>query len=195
MYLFIGLGNPGENFSKNRHNVGFMVIDSIAVKNNFPKFINKNKSFISIKNFDFGKMILLKPNTYMNDSGISAFKVKSFYNLKNENIYVFHDEIDLEASRIKVKTSGGNNGHNGLKSLDKYIGNDYHRIRIGIGRPKIQCKGTINEKVSKWVLSDFSTREKNDWLNDILEKISNYYEDLVKKNFNDFLTNLYNKKV
>ncbi len=195
MFLFIGLGNPGESFSKNRHNIGFMVIDSIAVKNSFPKFTNKNKSFLSIKTFSYGKLILLKPNTFMNDSGISAFKIKSFYNIKNENIYVFHDEIDLEASRIKVKTAGGNNGHNGLKSLDNHIGNDYHRIRIGVGRPKIDIKYPNDEKVSKWVLSDFNKRERSQWVNATLEKVSNCFEDLLKKNFNDFLTNFSIKKV
>tara|TARA_B100001778_G_scaffold147258_1_gene121207 strand:- start:586 stop:1173 length:588 start_codon:yes stop_codon:yes gene_type:complete len=195
MYLFIGLGNPGERFSKNRHNIGFMVIDYIAEKNNFPKFINKNCSFFSSESFNGKKLILLKPNTFMNNSGISAFKIKSFYNIKNENIYVFHDEIDLEASRIKVKTAGGNNGHNGLKSLDDHIGKDYHRIRIGVGRPKSVDKYSNNEKVSKWVLSDFSKKEKNEWVNSTLEKISNCFEDLLKKNFNDFLTNFSSNKV
>ena len=86
MYLFIGLGNPGERFSKNRQNIGFMVIDSIAVKNNFPKFTNKNNSLLSSKSFTGEKLILLKPDTFMNNSGISAFKIKSFYDIKNENI-------------------------------------------------------------------------------------------------------------
>ena len=195
MYLFIGLGNPGERFSKNRHNIGFMVIDSIAVKNNFPKFTNKNNSLLSSKSFTGEKLILLKPDTFMNNSGISAFKIKSFYDIKNENIYVFHDEIDLEASRIKVKTAGSNNGHNGLKSLDSHIGNDYHRIRIGVGRPEIDVKYPNDKRVSKWVLSDFNKRERSQWVNATLEKVSNCFEDLLKKNFNDFLTNFSIKKV
>ena len=195
MYLFIGLGNPGKKYSKNRHNIGFMVVDAISKEKCFPIFSKKNNSYVSLKIINGEKLILLKPDTFMNNSGLSALNLKSFYNIHNENIYVFHDEIDLEASRIKVKTAGGNNGHNGLKSLDDHIGNEYHRIRIGVGRPKSVDKYPNNEKVSKWVLSDFSKKEKNEWVNKTLEKVSNCFEDLLKKNFNDFLTNFSSNKV
>ena len=190
MYLFIGLGNPGEKFLNNRHNVGFMIIDAIASRYNFPNFKKKSNSYVTLKILNSKKVILLKPNTYMNDSGLSALNIKMYYNLHNEHIYVFHDEIDLKASKIKIKTSGGHNGHNGLKSLDNHIGRNYHRIRIGIGRPSNKLKNKNDDIVSKWVLSDFSSSDRQLWLNSRIDRISDCFEDLLDKNFNSFLMNI-----
>ena len=192
MYLLIGLGNPGRKFLKNRHNVGFMIIDSIATKNEFPKFKKKNVSCVSVKIVQGKKIILLKPNTYMNNSGLSAIETQSFYKIKNENIFVFHDEIDLEVSKIKIKTGGSNIGHNGLKSLDNHIGNNYNRIRIGVGRPLQNLLNKQEEHISKWVLSDFSLKDNETWLHSTIEKTTYYFEDLLDKNFNKFLMNIYN---
>ena len=189
MYLFIGLGNPGKKYSKNRHNIGFMVVDAISKENCFPIFSKKNNSYVSFKNINGEKLILLKPDTFMNNSGLSALNLKSFYNIDNENIYVFHDEIDLVPSKIKIKKGGGHNGHNGLKSIDSYIGKDYHRIKIGVGRPKIMIKEKKDELISKWVLSDFQKIDEEKWLKKILQTISQNFEDLKEKNFEKFLLN------
>ncbi len=189
MYLFIGLGNPGAKYSKNRHNIGFMVIDAISKEKSFPTFSKKENSYISLKKINGEKLILLKPNTFMNDSGLSALYLKSFYNLNNENIYVFHDEIDLEPSKIKIKRGGGHNGHNGLKSIDNNIGKDYHRIKIGVGRPKIIFKENRDELISKWVLSDFKKIEEEKWVKRTIEIINVNFEDLIEKKFEKFLLN------
>tara|TARA_B100001175_G_C19217006_1_gene498730 strand:- start:7 stop:567 length:561 start_codon:yes stop_codon:yes gene_type:complete len=186
MYLFIGLGNPGLKYISNRHNIGFMVIDKIHALYEFPIFSEKKNSRLSIKILDNEKIILLKPTTFMNLSGISAFNIKSFYNIKNENIYVFHDEIDLKPSEIKIKKGGGNNGHNGLKSIDNYIGNDYYRIRIGIGRPVISSMDKKSDLVSNWVLSDFTKTEKTVWLENSIDLISKNFNHLKKKEFDIF---------
>ncbi len=190
MYLFIGLGNPGHEYSKNRHNIGFMIVDEILNENNFPSFKNKYNSLITTKNFNGKKSILLKPNTFINNSGLSASQIKSYFNLHNENIYVFHDEIDLCPSEIKIKTGGGHNGHNGIKSIDNHIGKDYHRIKIGVGRPNIPNSKNKNEIISKWVLSDFKKDEQNTWVNEITKTISKNFQELQDKNFNKFLKNL-----
>ena len=187
MLLFIGLGNPGIKFKNNRHNIGFMVIDNIHKINNFPKFSKKFDSYFSIKNIFGINLILTKPTTYMNNSGISISKIKSFYKLDNENIFVFHDEIDLSQNIIKLKTGGGHNGHNGLKSLDNNIGKNYHRIRIGIGKPVIEGSEKKNELVSNWVLSNFSNFERSNWLNKLIEKITTNCDSLINKDFNKFM--------
>ena len=192
MYLFIGLGNPGLKYVYNRHNIGYMIIDKISELYKFPNFLKKKNSSLSIKKIENEKVILLKPTTFMNLSGISVQNIKSFYNIKNENIFVFHDEIDLEASKIKIKTGGSNNGHNGLKSLDNHIGNNYNRIRIGVGRPLQKLLNKENEQISKWVLSDFSLKDNETWLHSTIEKTTYYFEDLLDKNFNKFLMNIYN---
>ena len=189
MYLFIGLGNPGAKYSKNRHNLGFMIIDAISKEKSFPAFSKKENSYISLKKINGEKLILLKPDTFMNDSGLSALYLKSFYNLNNENIYVFHDEIDLEPSKIKIKRGGGHNGHNGLKSIDNNIGKDYHRIKIGVGRPKIIFKENRDELISKWVLSDFKKIEEEKWVKRTIDIISVNFEDLREKKFEKFLLN------
>ena len=123
----------------------------------------------------------------MNNSGLSALDIKSFYKIKNEDIYVFHDEIDLDSSKIKIKKAGSNNGHNGLKSLDHYIGKDYHRVRIGIGRPKQNDKKQRDEIISKWVLSNFTSKDRELWLNSTIDNITRYFEELIEKNFSKFL--------
>ncbi len=186
MYLFIGLGNPGLKYMYNRHNIGYLIIDKIYEVYKFPKFLQKKNSFLSIKKIENQKVILLKPTTFMNLSGVSVQNIKSFYNIKNENIFVFHDEIDLKPSEIKIKKGGGNNGHNGLKSIDNFIGNDYYRIRIGVGRPANNMLYKKSEIVSNWVLSDFSNKEKKEWLESSLNLISEKFKSLKNKEFDVF---------
>ena len=107
----------------------------------------------------------------MNNSGVAVKEIKDFYNIEIKNIYVIHDEIDLNLGQVKIKNGGGHNGHNGLKSIDQSIGKGYNRIRIGVSRPSKIYKNQIDENISKWVLSDFSLEDKANWLDDTIEKI------------------------
>ena len=171
MYLFVGLGNIGEKFKKNRHNVGFMVIDKIASIYRFPSFRKKNNISVSIKLINGKKYILAKPETFINNSGTAVKQIKSFFKITNDRIFVYHDEIDLFPSKIKYKNGGSNNGHNGLKSIDNFIGIDYNRIRIGIGRPENNKSVPKKELISKWVLSDFNEFDTKNWLNITIENL------------------------
>ena len=152
--LICGLGNPGAQYSKNRHNVGFRMLDFIASR--MDVCFSESKKFlgyIAIKKCAEVTYILLKPQTYMNLSGQSVVSVRKFYNISLDHIWIVHDDIDIDFGDVRFKKGGGNAGHNGLKSIDAYIGKDYHRIRIGIGRPA--CR----EDVANYVLSNFSKNE------------------------------------
>ncbi|MFV9874059.1 MAG: aminoacyl-tRNA hydrolase [Rickettsia conorii subsp. raoultii] len=154
MILVIGLGNPGKEYQYTRHNVGFIAIEKIANQYN-SSFSTKKKFNCEIADTisDGQKIIFIKPITYMNLSGKSVISVKTYYNVHPAKIFVIHDDIDLETGRIKFKTGGGNGGHNGLKSIDVVIGNNYNRIRIGVGRPQ------NNQDVADYVLNNFSKPE------------------------------------
>ncbi len=147
--LIVGLGNPGREYEKNRHNAGFLALDYLIDKFKASKISSKFKGELFKKENYF----FLKPLTYMNLSGESVLLVKNFYKLNNNNIIVIHDDIDLKLGALRFKRGGSSGGHNGLKSIDNLIGNDYYRIRIGIGRPEKK------EDVIDYVLSDFSEEE------------------------------------
>ncbi|HIC86961.1 MAG TPA: aminoacyl-tRNA hydrolase [Aquificae bacterium] len=147
-YLFVGLGNPGERYKNTRHNIGFMVLDYFAKKFNL-KFVPKFKGFISYWNNHY----FLKPMTFMNYSGESVKEAKSNLKIPEENIIVIHDDLDLKLGDIRIKKGGSNAGHHGLDSISKLIGNNYWRIRIGIGRP------ADKREVINYVLSPFSKKE------------------------------------
>ncbi|HJD54940.1 MAG TPA: aminoacyl-tRNA hydrolase [Rickettsia endosymbiont of Proechinophthirus fluctus] len=154
MLLVIGLGNPGKEYQYTRHNVGFIAIEKIANQYN-SSFSTKKKFNCEIAETisDGQKISFIKPTTYMNLSGKSVISVKTYYNIYPAKIFVIHDDIDLETGRIKFKTGGSNGGHNGLKSIDGVIGNNYNRIRIGVGRPQ------NNQDVADYVLNHFSKPE------------------------------------
>ena len=181
MFLIVGLGNPGKTYYDNRHNIGFKVIDEIKHIYNFPTFIKKFHSEFSKAEINGNTIFLLKPTTYMNNSGIAVKEFKDFYNININKIYVIHDEIDLDQGRIKIKIGGGHNGHNGLKSIDQFIGKDYTRIRVGVSRPSKIYENKVNENISRWVLSDFSSDEKIKWVDYTINKIS--------KNLTSFINN------
>ena len=149
MKLIVGLGNPGEKYKFNRHNVGFLAVDYLIDELNASKISSKFKGEL----FKVDNFLLLKPLTFMNLSGESVKKVKDFYKIENEDIIVIHDDLDLKLGALKFKRGGSSGGHNGLKSIDSLIGNDYYRIRIGIGRPESK------EEVVNFVLSDFKKEE------------------------------------
>ena len=189
MWLLVGLGNPGDKYKNNRHNVGFMAVDEIASHNIFPAFKSKFNGEVTEGRIDNQKVVLLKPMTYMNDSGLSVRKASDFYKIPPENIIVFHDELDIAPSRIKVKQGGGTGGHNGLKSMDSHLGSkDYWRVRMGIGHP-----GDKN-RVSGYVLSDFSKEEKI-WLEDWIYVVSKNVEYLLSDNKDDFMTRVSDVRV
>lgn len=154
--LIVGLGNPGPEYHYTRHNVGFLYLDHLAEEEGV-SWHNKNKFKALVSdNFDFGgvKAILCKPQTYMNLSGESVQAIASFYKIPPNKIVVIHDDIDLKSAQIKEKFSGGNAGHNGLKSIESKLGRDFHRIRIGVGRPSHP-----DHAVADYVLEKFSIQE------------------------------------
>ncbi|MGH6800335.1 MAG: aminoacyl-tRNA hydrolase [Methylocella sp.] len=152
MLLFGGLGNTGKAFAGHRHNAGFMVLDAIARDYNAPAFRARFQGLVS--EIVLGeRVILLKPQTYMNESGRSVGEAARYYQIDPSRIVVFHDELDLPPGKVRVKTGGGNAGHNGLRSLTEHLGNEYRRVRIGIGHPGDKAL------VHHYVLSDFAKAE------------------------------------
>jgi len=166
MQIFVGLGNPGAKYAGNRHNIGFMALDRIAGDNGFGPWKSKFQGQIAEGRLGSEKVLLLKPETFMNLSGQSVGDAMRFYKLDPGNITVFHDELDLAPGKCRVKTGGGHAGHNGLRSIHGHIGDAYHRIRLGIGHPGRK------ELVAPYVLHDFSKADQQDWLEDLLRGIS-----------------------
>jgi len=164
MRLFVGLGNPGAKYAGNRHNIGFMAVDQIASDHGFGPWRNKFQGVISEGRLGADKVVLLKPETYMNNSGQSVGEAMRFYKLDPEDITVFHDEIDLAPGKLRVKQGGGHAGHNGLRSLHAHIGDAYQRVRMGVGHPGHK------DAVPVFVLKDFS-RADQDWLDDMLRGV------------------------
>jgi PTH1 family peptidyl-tRNA hydrolase len=153
MKLIVGLGNPGAQYTHHRHNIGFMVVDAIAAQYGFPSFSNKGNALVATGKIGTEAAILVKPQTYMNLSGQAVQPLMAFYKIAPEDIWVIHDELEIEAGRVRLKQGGGHGGHNGLKDIDGRIGANYHRVRVGIGRP--EHKGMV----SNYVLSNFSAQE------------------------------------
>lgn len=172
MKLFVGLGNPGAKYSQNRHNIGFMALDEIASSHNAPDWRAKFQGQVTEANLSGVKTILIKPETFMNNSGQSVGAAMRFYKIAPEDVVVFHDEIDLAPGKCRVKSGGGHAGHNGLRSLHAHIGPDYRRVRIGVGHPGHK------DRVPKYVLSDFAKAET--WVDDLVRGISDGAADLAK---------------
>jgi len=183
MFLLIGLGNPGNEYVDTRHNVGFMALDNIVKRHNFSSYNKKYNAFVATGNIDGEKVIAVKPQTFMNKSGISIAKFVSFYKIPLENVIVFYDELDLLTGKIRVKSGGGNGGHNGLKSIDANVGKEYIKVRVGISHPGNK------DKVNGYVLSKFNTEEKIS-INSVNEQIANYVELLIQKNQNEFMNKI-----
>ncbi|MCB1530070.1 MAG: aminoacyl-tRNA hydrolase [Rhodospirillales bacterium] len=184
MWLFVGLGNPEDKYAKNRHNIGFMTVDEIAREPSFTPFKSKFDGLLSEGRLGGKKVALLKPQTYMNESGVCVGKVARFYKISPGQIVVFHDDLDLVPGKIKVKQGGGSGGHNGLKSIDAHLGTqNYWRVRMGIGHP-----GDRN-RVTGYVLSDFS-KEEQKWLPAWIEAVAKHAPLLVEDNKSDFMTNV-----
>lgn len=162
MFLIVGLGNPGAEYDKTRHNVGFMAVDELARRFNFGPFKAKFDGLIAEGMIEGEKIYLLKPQTFMNLSGNSVIKAAAFYKILPENIVVIHDDMDLPVGKIKAKTGGGAGGHNGLKSIDSHIGQAYHRIRLGVGHPVAKDgEAVVNHVLSRFSKTDAAQIEKN----------------------------------
>jgi len=165
MKLLVGLGNPGAKYAGNRHNIGYMAVDQIAADHGFGPWRSKFQGVISEGRLGREKVILLKPETFMNLSGQSLGEAMRFHKLEPVDVIVFHDELDLAPGKCRLKTGGGHAGHNGLRSIHAHIGEAYDRVRLGIGHP-----GDKN-RVAGYVLADFAKAEA-DWLDDLLRGIS-----------------------
>lgn len=166
MKLFVGLGNPGTKYQHNRHNVGFMLLDKLASDYGFDGWKSKAGAQIASGRIGTTKIIAAKPQSFMNKSGLPVAELARFYKIEPDDIFVFHDEIDLGEGRLRVKQGGGHGGHNGLRDIDRHMGKDYWRVRIGVGRP------ATKQDVHKWVLQDFSRHDKDKWLMMMLDALS-----------------------
>ncbi len=173
MKLFTGLGNPGASHAGNRHNIGFMALDRIAADHSFGPWRAKFQGLASEGVLGGEKIVLLKPQTYMNLSGQSVQAALAFYKLDPADLVVFHDELDLKPGQMRVKLGGGHAGHNGLRSIAQHLGPDYWRVRLGIGHPGHK------DRVSGHVLSDFAKSEQ-DWLEALLAGLSDGAAMLAK---------------
>jgi len=154
MLLFAGLGNPGAGYAGNRHNIGFRAVDAIHDRHRFAPWRKRFHGEAAEGEIGGNKVLLLKPQTYMNDSGVSVAAAARFYKVPLDKIVVFHDELDLAPAKVRVKVGGGNAGHNGLRSISALSGNDYMRVRLGIGHPGDK------DLVHPYVLSDFFKEER-----------------------------------
>ncbi len=165
MLLFVGLGNPGRQYAGNRHNIGFMAIEQIARAHNFAPFRARFQGRVSEGQIAAERIILLEPETYMNESGRAVGEAARFYKIGLGDIVVFHDELDLAPGKCRIKIGGGAAGHNGLRSIDAHMGKDYKRVRLGIGHP-----GDKN-LVHSYVLNDFAKSEQA-WVETLCDAIA-----------------------
>ncbi len=173
MLLFVGLGNPGSSYVGNRHNIGFMVVEAIAKRHSIGPWRRRFQGVAAEGPIGSERTLLLLPGTYMNELGRAVAEAAHFYKLGLEHIVVFHDEIDLAPGKVRVKTGGGVAGHNGLRSITAHVGNDYRRVRIGVGHPGVK------ERVHGHVLSDFAKNER-DWVDALCGIIADNADLLAK---------------
>jgi len=165
MRILAGLGNPGAKYAANRHNIGFMAVDRIAARHGFGPWRARFQGELAEGRLGGDKVLLLKPQTYMNESGRAAGDAARFFKLSTDDVIVFHDDLDLAPGRVKVKQGGGHAGHNGLKSLTAHCGADFWRVRLGIGHPGDKAK------VTAYVLGDFAKADAQ-WLDPLLDAIA-----------------------
>jgi len=173
MLLLVGLGNPGPRHEKNRHNIGFMAVDRIAARHGFSPWRARFQGHVAEGTIGGVKTLLLKPATYMNESGRAAAEAARFFKIELADIVAFHDELDLPPGKLRVKTGGGNAGHNGLRSLTAHLGNDYRRARLGIGHPGVK------ELVHPYVLNDFAKSE-GPWVDCLTDAMAEAAEHLAR---------------
>ena len=184
MLLFVGLGNPTPNSENNRHNIGFKIIDAINKKFSLSKQKPKFKGLLTTCNIKNKKVYAIKPLTFMNNSGICIRELIEYFKIDAENVIVFHDDLDISFGKIKAKFGGSSAGHNGIESLDKFIGKDYSRVRIGISKPK--------SNIIDYVLKDFDDEEIAE-LKKVTDNITDSLEILLDKKLDLFSSTVNNK--
>jgi PTH1 family peptidyl-tRNA hydrolase len=173
MLLFVGLGNPGARYANNRHNIGFMAVEAIAKRHNVGPFRRRFQGVTAEGLVGASRVLLLLPGTFMNESGRAVAEAARFYKLGLDSITVFHDEIELAPAKVRVKVGGGIAGHNGLRSISEHVGNDYRRVRIGVGHPGVK------DLVHGHVLNDFAKSERP-WVDALCDVIADNAEMLAK---------------
>jgi len=185
MYVFAGLGNPGARYAKNRHNIGYLVADEIARRYSFEGFRSRSRLFADTAEGRVGgaRVVLLKPTTFMNESGRALGAVLRYFKIEPAGLFVFYDELDLAPGKLRVKFGGGSAGHNGIKSLRAHIGADYWRVRMGIGHPGDK------DQVSDYVLSDFSKAD-GAWVAKLVDATAQSAPLLLDGDKNDFMTRI-----
>jgi len=179
MFLFVGLGNPDPKHKNNRHNIGFLIIDNLNKTFNLSKQKPKFKGLLTNGEINKQKLILVKPLTFMNNSGTCIREIQDYYKIISKNIFVFHDDLDLEIGKIKAKIGGSSGGHNGIRSIEDAIGSNFNRIRIGIGHP-----GEKN-LVDNHVLNDFSLDEL-EIINLSIQKLLDNVQLLIERQLDNF---------
>jgi len=186
MLLLVGLGNPNPNNTNNRHNVGFLVIDEINKQFKLSKQKPKFKGLLTTGNINEQKVYAIKPLTFMNSSGICIKELIEYFKIDVKNVFVFHDDMDIDLGKVKVKFGGSNAGHNGIESIDKNIGKNYSRIRIGIGRPQKNSTG------ADYVLDNFSNEEKDN-MQEVAKNIIESLSILINKDLDLFSSKINQK--
>jgi len=184
MLLFVGLGNPGRQYARNRHNIGFMAIEAIARRHGFATARSRYQGLVSEGSIAGEKVLLLEPQTYMNESGRSVGEAARFHKIPVGDIVVFHDELDLAPAKCRIKVGGGVAGHNGLRSITAHVGNDYKRVRMGIGHPGDKSL------VYGYVLNDFAKSEEP-WVEALCDAIADNAGLLVKGDDNGLQNKLH----
>ena len=187
MLLLVGLGNPNPDNSNNRHNVGFSVIDAINERFKLSKQKPKFKGLLTTGKINEQKVFAIKPLTFMNNSGICIREIIEYFKINVKDVFVFHDDMDIDIGKIKVKFGGGNAGHNGIESIDTNIGKDYSRVRIGIGRPESNSTGVEH------VLDNFANEEKKD-IEGVNNNIINSLSILINKDLDLFSSKVNQKQ-
>jgi len=184
VFLFTGLGNPGPKYAGNRHNIGFMAVDAIVRRHRFSPWRRRFLGAACEGEIAGEKVLALLPETFMNESGRAVAEAQRFYKIELDDIFVFHDELDLPPAKVRAKYGGGNAGHNGLRSVTAHCGNDYGRVRLGIGHP-----GDKN-LVMPFVLNDFAKSEK-DWVEAVCEGCADFAELLIAHRLDEFQSRIH----
>ena len=172
MQLLVGLGNPGPSYARNRHNIGFLAVGEIARRHSFQSWRKRFHGLLAEGQLAGERLLTFKPQTFMNRSGGPVGEAFRFFKMEPKQVIVFHDDIDLEPGRVRIKCGGGHGGHNGLRSIDKHIGKDYWRVRLGVGHPGDK------EKVTGHVLHDFAKTD-DAWTQDLLAAIAGELPRLI----------------
>ena len=183
MLVIAGLGNPGDRYARQRHNIGFMAADEIARRHGFAPWRSKFRSLVSEGSLAGIKTLLIKPQTFMNKSGEAVGEALRFYKLSTADLIVIYDELDLASGKVRIKTGGGAGGHNGIRSIDAHCGKDYTRVRLGIGHPGDKAR------VQSHVLGDFAKAD-HDWLDPLLEAVGDHAPLLAQGENSTFMNRI-----